>query len=623
MTTNVQDTLLARFEAQGPVDMHVSEDEYIWLHGRAKTLWVHAEHWTPRDRRLFLTFLRAYTFYREVSENENQFWATFHADFHMTQGLPTKTQYDTLWTTLLSHPVTAPHCQVTRGDHRSRRHFVRAIDSIWGIRSLSARQLMAFFDGYYNSFPGQPIDAALMRRLLPDADDATLRQAAAYDRLFRRMVQIVDHLLETDPALATLPPDVLTRHLQEHGIDVGSPNPVLYFANTTESGLARIVGLARHGTRHRYRFAALRTQVRNAHPYTEAHLAPGYALEGQPVVVTLQDRKDTSRQDLEIRLAGGQRARVHGAAATFTGLSQGHYVGELHVGGHAAGRTVEFTVLPEMSWVLSHRNGPLVEGQWQVGTVTLADGRFGKFRWRPRWEATSDGFKPVTERVRVELDEDLSVELDVSAESYAARILHPDGQRVIEHLTSPGDLNQLLLRPLHPRKAAVPAVRVCWGSQPERPCDATGGRHLQDLTLHPPAAQDELIVEVRHGTAWYRVHSIPVECPPVLESVTCEANALRLLISGEGIGEIVVREEVGPHHYTHTHTLQTGSIQGVALQCPDLWAPRTIRVQLKYADRVVATRELRHAPRQNVKGQLRELLVQGLGWARFATPDRR
>lgn len=619
----VQDVILARLDEQGPIDLHVTEEEYGWLHGRAKALWLHADYWSARDQRLFLAFLRGYTFYREVSENENQFWATFHAEFRMGQGLPTKTQYDTLWTALLGHPVTAAHCHVTQGDYRTRRHFVRAIDSIWGIRSLSARQLMSFFDGYYNSFPGQPIDAALMRRLLPDADDATLRQAAAYDRLFRRMVRIVDHILETDPTLAALPPDELTRHLVERGIEVGSPNPVLYFANTTESGLARIVGLASHGTRHRYHFSALRTRVRNTHPYAEAHLAPGYALEGQPVVLQLQDRVGTTRQEVEIRLAGGQRARVLHGAATFNGLPRGHHVGELLVAGRAAGRSVEFTVLPEMSWVLSHRDGPLVEGQWQVGTVTLSDGRFGRFRWRPQWNATPTGFAPATTRVRADLDDDLSVELDVCAQSYGARILDPVGPHVVERLTSPERLGGMLIRPLQPQKVAPPAIRVSWGSRPEQPCDATEGRHLRDLALLSPETHDELIVEMRHGTAWYRVLAVPIEVAPTLEHVTCEANALRLLVRGTGTADIVVQEEVGQQVFSHTHTVRAGQLQSVALQCPDLWAPRTIRVDLTFAECVVATREVQHAPRQDVRGQLRELLVQGLGWSRVSTVAER
>lgn len=614
---SVQDAVLARLEEQGPIDLHVSEEEYGWLQGRARALWLHADYWSARDRRLFLAFLRGYTFYREVSENENQFWVTFHGDFGLTQDLPTKLQYDALWAALLGHPLTAPHCRVTQGDHRSRRHFVGAIDAIWGIRSLSAHRLMAFFDGYYNSFPGQRIDADLMRRLLPDADDAMLRQAAAYDRLFRQMVRIVDHILETDPALAALPPDALTRHLSDHGIEVGSPNPVLYFANTTESGLARIVGLARSGTRHRYRFAALRTRVRSAHPYAEAHLAPGYALEGQPVEIRLQDLAGATRREMEIRLAGGKRARVLQGTATFTGLSRGHYVGELLVDGRAAGRSVEFTVLPEMSWVLSHRDGPLMEGQWQAGTVTLTDGRFGRFRWRPQWKVASTGFEPETVRVRAELDDDLSVELDVCAQSYGARVLESGDPRVVDRLTSPDGLDSLLVRPLYPRKGTVPAVRVSWGSSPERTFDVADGRHLRDLALVLPTAHDELIVEMQYGKVWHRVHSVRIEIAPVLESAVCEANVVRMLVRGAGTVEVVVEEEMQGRVYSRTHAVRTGTPSSFPLSSPDLWAPRTVRVRLASSTGSSAPRELHYAPRRNVAGQLRELLVQGIGWARL------
>lgn len=613
------DAIITRLDQQGPIDLHVSEEEYVWLQGRAKNLWQHADYWSQRDQKLFLAFLRGYTFYREVSENENQFWATFHDDFRIAQALPTKMQYDALWTALRGHPLTAPHCQITQSESRSRRHFVRAIDAIWGIRSLSARQLMNFFDGYYNSFPGQRIDAALMRRLLPDADEATLRQAAAYDRLFRRMVQIVDFILETDPALANLPPDALTRHLLEHGIEVGSPNPILYFANTTESGLARIVGVAGQGTRHRYRFEALRTQVRSPHPYAQAHLAPGYGIEGQPIVVQLQERLGSARQEVEIRLSEGRCARVLQGTATFTGLSQGSYIGKLYVNGREAGRSIEFTVLPEMTWVLSHRDGPLVEGQWQVGTVTLNDGRFGKFRWRPRWEMTDTGFVAGSERVLVTLDDDLQVELDVSAQSYAARIISPDRQQMVEQLSSLESLERLLVRPLHPKKASLPAVRVCWGSAPEAACDVASGRHLQDLARLSPAHCDDLIVEMKYDTVWHRVHCIPVNILPTLENVVCEANSVRLLICGAGQVEIHIREETELQVCTQSHVAKSGAQISFPLQLHDLWAPRTVTVQLKVAGNVVDERQLRYVPHLNVQGQLRDLLVQGLGWARLSS----
>lgn len=614
---NVMDDILERFDQQGPIDVHINEDEYVWLQSRAKALWQQASYWSARDQKLFLAFLRGYTFYREVSENENQFWATFHADLRIAQDLPTNTQYDTLWTALLSHSATAPYCHVSRGEYRTRRYFVRAIDAIWGIHSLSARQLMSFFDAYYNRFPGQRIDAALMRRLLPDTDDTTLRQAAAYDRLFRRMVQIVDYILETGPELAALPPQVLTQHLIEHGVEVGSPNPILYFANTTESGLARIVGLAGQGTRHRYRFTPLRTRINNM--YAEAHLAPGYAMEGQPVIVKLQDPIGSTRQEVELRLATGQRTRILHGTGTFTGLIQGNYEGELYINGHEAGRSIEFSVLPEMSWILTHRNGPLMEGQWQVGTVTLADRRFGKFRWRPQWQATEAGFTPVTERVEIQLDNDLKVELDVQARSYGARILDPAGPNIVERLDSLDFLERLVIRPLVPQKTMSPAVRTYWGSAPEQCYEVNEGRHLQELAKIVPLAYDELIVEIKYGTVWYRVHSIPVEIPPTLVSVICETNTIRLCSSGTGTIEYVIREESDTQICVHAHSAEAGATASFPLQLPNFWEPRAITTQLKLGDYVVEVHRLDYTPHRDMRAELRELLAQGIGWARLTS----
>ncbi|SMB81110.1 hypothetical protein [Deinococcus hopiensis] len=52
------------------------------------------------------------------------------------------------------------------------------------------------------------------------------------------------------------------------------------------------------------------------------------------------------------------------------------------------------------------------------------------------------------------------------------------------------------------------------------------------------------------------------------------------------------------------------------LLLPDLWSPRTVRVLLIFGDRILNIREVEYAPRQNVRGHLQHLLVQGIGWAR-------
>lgn len=609
--------LYTRFEEHGPVNLHVSEEEYLWLLRRVRGLWVNAGFWTPREQALMLMFLRGYTFYREISEHENQFWVTFHKDLNLPYDIaPSKAQYDNLWGALNSHTETAPYARWSHGPTRDRREFVATINAVWGVHSLQARELMAFFTTYYNTTPGQKITAALMQRLMPNADDATLRQASSYDRLFRCLVQIVDHLLDTDPGLARLPAEELTAHLHAQQIEVGDPNPVKYFANKTDGGLARLVGLASQGTRHRYRFQPVRTSIRSGHAYAEAHLAPGFALAGEPVSLRLDDRIVKVSQHAELRLSTGERARLVSGAATFGLLPIGSHEAQLYIDGEPAGRSVTFHVLPPMTWSLSHRTGPLIEGQWQVGTVTLEDGRFGRFRWQPQWTMTSAAFAPSTQRIHIMLDNDLHVELDITAQCYGARIIAPDTQQIVTELQSADQLGDLVIRPLVPARFPQPALRVSWSSAPEHTADAGQGQHLRGLIGHAPSPYDELLIEMQHSTTWHRIHAIPVAVPPTIEEVTCEGHILRCRIRGAGGLSLHIQEQAEHQACEHVTPVPLNGILQIPLRLADAWAPRVLLLKLQLSGCLVAETQVHYAPRRpHLNGELSRLLTRGLGWA--------
>lgn len=158
--TDWQDTLLQRFEQQGPIDLFVSVDEYHRLSEVARGLWQRdSPTWAadPTNCRLLLAYLRGYTFYREVPENDTQFWPNFHAELGLEQPSNMKTRYDALWTVLHSDPCTRAHCHMSYGVERDRREFVRAIRDSWGYRTLGAPQLVALFARYLETCPGEPV----------------------------------------------------------------------------------------------------------------------------------------------------------------------------------------------------------------------------------------------------------------------------------------------------------------------------------------------------------------------------------------------------------------------------------------------------------------------------------
>ncbi|HEX2863815.1 MAG TPA: hypothetical protein VHN99_04555, partial [Deinococcales bacterium] len=236
--------LLARFDASGPIDLFVTFEEYRdRLIPLARRLWNEPGSWTPLDRKFFLAFLRGYTFYRELSEDEDQFWANFHQELGLTHDAPTAKQYDALWKALQVH--AAPFCIVMGGRERVRREFVKTIDAVWGIASLRASQLRTLFRAYYEERNGEVVTASVIRQLLPDAADSIQRQAAAYDRVFRGMARCLDFILDQDLPVEDLNPRDLSRQLRDAGVDLGDPDPITFFCNKSPTAVRELVAALR------------------------------------------------------------------------------------------------------------------------------------------------------------------------------------------------------------------------------------------------------------------------------------------------------------------------------------------------------------------------------------------
>lgn len=227
--------IAARVREDGPVDMYLTEEEYGELKLWMRRLWRHS-FWSWDEKLCVLAFFRGYTFYRELSEDENRFWGSFHEELELDDVPLTNTQYDLLWAAFEAHPVT----NELKVRSAYRREFVRTIDEVWGIRSLHSSQLVRFFISYYREHPGKRITAELMQRILGWVEDAVLRQAASFDRVFTSMTHAIDVILEDE--LEALPLEQLEEAVRMRGVDLGRPNALRYFTNKRAHAVPEIIG---------------------------------------------------------------------------------------------------------------------------------------------------------------------------------------------------------------------------------------------------------------------------------------------------------------------------------------------------------------------------------------------
>ena len=228
-----------RIEREGPIDLFISEEEYDYLKKRFRSIWRSSD-WGEKDRRLTLAFLRGYTFYRDLSENDHAFWINFNKELGLWgEPAPTLIQYDNLWSAFKRDGRLDPYLQ----RNKKGRAFVATIDEIWGFRSLRARELIDFFTSYYREHPGKRLTRELMQDILPSIDDVKLRQAASYHRVFTSMTHAIDCVLQHE--LENLPVDELEATLVSHGINLGQPNALRYFMNKSGQAISQIVGRLR------------------------------------------------------------------------------------------------------------------------------------------------------------------------------------------------------------------------------------------------------------------------------------------------------------------------------------------------------------------------------------------
>lgn len=315
MSMSWYSNLLEKLRTDGPIRMYVSEEEYAALLSYICDRWTGRFSWTNDSYLLLLAFLRGYTFYRELSEHEDQFWASFHRELGLNRAVPTPSQYEALWIAFNRHPLVSALCIETY-----RREFVKTIDAVWGIRSLRANQLVRLFLAYYRDHAEEPITGDLIRRIVPDAEPSTVRQAASYNRVFGSLVYAVDFILSRGIRLETLSPDELVARIEQSGLTLGHPNPIRFLHHKSSHALPTIIATLRNEPRWR---------ERKRRPSTGKRLTAW-----------------SIRKDVRVTLM----EPPHG--------------------------------FPLAQIVPTRHQGILIEGQVHAGEVLLPDGRFRTFRWK-------------------------------------------------------------------------------------------------------------------------------------------------------------------------------------------------------------------------------------------------
>lgn len=359
--------------------IRLDQAAYELLKRKARNMWRALEagrysywmRWSTEEKLLFLGFLRGYTLYREIPENEGEFWPHFYRELGLEPRIPSPAQYDALWDALTSHPQTRPHLVTKNG----RRLFVVTIDRIWGARGLKAHVFAELFRRYWDAYADQPVDTQLLQKLNPELPENVLRQADAYDRIFRGLVRVLE-VLKRNPSLAraylggTVSEAELEAYLQEQGLVFSHPNPISFLRHKSEATLRSLIEHT----------VGQQTHHRGAIGVAEGDRPPKRG--SSPVAVRIERIEGLEGSDLQI--------------------------------------------VPNIEGI------PLLEGHYVTGEVQLIDGRWARFQWRPQASAEGEPewSKPIPSPIKVD---DVVVDFSLRAlEASAVRLRERGTQHLLD-----------------------------------------------------------------------------------------------------------------------------------------------------------------------------------------------
>lgn len=236
--------ILRRLQKQGPVHALLSEDEYLHLKRHFKKIWLLANrhYWSEDERLIALGYLRGYTLFREIPENERLFWGPFLEELGVAQEQPSRREFDELWDALRSHPETSEHLVIKNG----RRMLAQTIDRIWGVKGLRAGPFAELLKEYLRlREAGETPDVKAM--LLRWSEHEYIhRHADTYERIFEGIAVLLDALQE-EPEFAwsyfvgEVTEEEFINTLQRMGLFFSRPHPFAYVRNKSDRLLRELL----------------------------------------------------------------------------------------------------------------------------------------------------------------------------------------------------------------------------------------------------------------------------------------------------------------------------------------------------------------------------------------------
>ena len=619
MTPNDLDAeLIARLGRDGPVDVFVTYLEYReHLLPRVSTIWSKLQQWSPTAQQRFLLFLRGYSFYRELSEDENQFWHSLSAELDLPHSGLQNSDYDALEDILRLDPRIAGLFI-----RRHRREFVKTIDAIWGIRSLNAASLEKLFRRYYFTQPTEAVTPELIGVLGWDFEPQLLersqRQARSYDRIFQGLRDAVRFILEHE--IPAQPLETLADRVAAAGYEFGDPNPIKYFFNKAERALGNLLRDLRGEVRQRAP-AATEYQIqleeddesttkrrKERTSVVQVKYEIGTYEHGQPI--WLEPVKLNSPVDA-VRLTGANERSLNVSAGSvlLERLKPGVTFAQVLAGDEPAAPVQRIQVLPPLEWRFFDHRGEVfrerpVEQRTLFAEIRLEDGRFQRVRWNAQWD--SAGTQVIAFETRISFDE-YDFTAYIACESQGARLRNPEGV-LLEEID---DLSAMRVQLLPTMTTAQ--HRALLASAPAVTADLASLRDLH------PLERDELILERNINSAWQCIARIAVASRSVIEQ--CEVRGTMLHLHADAPRDAVWRitERDGNGAQICTHHLVTQEPQQISCVHPNRFAALSITVTLESG----TTRLERQLTKTADWPALLEAeLVRGLGWATLRTPTQ-
>ncbi len=314
--------VLRRLQKQGPVHAPLSEDEYLDLKRQFKKIWLLADrhYWSEDERLIALGYLRGYTLFREIPENDRQFWGPFLEELGVAQAQPSRREFDELWDALRSHPETNAYLVI----RNKRRMLAQTIDRIWGVRGLRAGPFAELLKGYLRlREAGEKPDVKAMLLRWPE-HEYIHRHADTYERIFEGIAVLLDALQE-EPEFAwssfvgEVTEEEFIKTLQKMGLFFSRPHPFAYIRNKSERLLRELLIAyvkfgapaskpKARGTRAAYTGVRRHVEVRLL---SEKGLANLPGLEGLEIIPDIKHRavlKEGRRVTGEARVSSGSLA---------------------------------------------------------------------------------------------------------------------------------------------------------------------------------------------------------------------------------------------------------------------------------------------------------------------------